>query len=107
MVKQKFGKKDIFDSVAKERPDKQTKSYRKTQIDSEKHKEDKVETFIRRPIVFESPRTVIHSFRVREDLLEKIKEYAFFENVKIYKVVNQAIEEFLKNYRPEYSPRSK
>ncbi len=48
----------------------------------------------------EAPRTVTHSFRMREDLVEKLREYAFFEKTKIYKVVNQALEEFLKGYKP-------
>ena len=50
--------------------------------------------------VVEAPRTVTHSFRMREDLVEKLREYAFFEKTKIYKVVNQALEEFLKGYKP-------
>ncbi len=95
MAKLKFGKKDIFAPAPtiekKEESQKAVQpSLKKSKAKvSKKHPSD------------EAPRMIIHSFRIREDLVEKLKEYAFFNKTKIYKVINQAVENFLKNYKPE------
>lgn len=59
-----------------------------------------------RPPKPESPRTLVTSFRIREDFLERVREYAFFERTNIYEVVNQALGQFLKGYKPKYPHRS-
>lgn len=108
MNKEKFGKKDIFATAVKEI--KEPKENREKPSVRFANSENKP-LFNPDPSIKESKtpdthKTIIHSFRIREDLLERVREYSFFERVNIYNVINNALEKFLKDYQPNYSSRS-
>lgn len=85
MKKHKLGKKDIFapleEVAAKE--ERKTKKLKKAPApDTSKISQ------------------VRQTYYIRHDLIEKVKEYAFFEKTKISDVVNTAVEKYLKDYKP-------
>lgn len=110
MAKQKFGKKDIFApvSVLEKEDVEKTDEALGTPVNLKKpiSKPKKKGGATKRQELVDPPRPkmIIHSFRVREDLVEKLREYAFFEKTKIYRVINLAIEDFLKDYKPKWHP---
>ena len=108
MIKQKFGKKDIFAPATKTKEADGQKVEGSTEI---LHRPKRVKRTSKAKSLqenksVESQRMVIHSFRIREDLVEGLREYAFFEKTKIYKVVNQIVEDFLKDYKEKTHVRS-
>ncbi len=101
MNKQKFGKKDIFAPATKTKEADGRKIEGSTEM---LHRPKRVKRISKanpvqedRPV--EPQRMIIHSFRIREDLVEGLREYAFFEKTKIYKVINRIVEDFLRNYK--------
>lgn len=108
MGKQKIGKKDIFAPTTKtEKADEhKTKSHRETQHSSKRIKKAPKTKDVQENKPVESQRMIIHSFRMREDLIEGIREYAFFERVKIYEVINAAVEDFLEKNKEKTHTRS-
>lgn len=103
MIKQKFGKKDIFAPVTKieKEGDRKTVEFSKTPVSPKRtiNKPRSKAKVVRERVSSEPRRMIIHSFRIREDLVEGLREYAFFGKTKIYKAINQAVEEFLKKNR--------
>lgn len=110
MGKQKFGKKDIFAPVTKtgKEEEQKTEVFTETPVSPKRirNKRKSKAKFAKESIPPETHRMIIHSFRMREDLVEGLREYAFFGKTKIYKVINQAVEEFLKKNRLKKHARS-
>lgn len=109
MAKQKFGKKDIFAPTTKmEEETKKTKELLEKPVNLKKPKRRPKRKVVKRPALAEPPKPImiIHSFRMREDLVNRLKEYAFFEKAKMYKIINVAVEDFLKGYKPKRHLRS-
>lgn len=103
MEKQKFGKKDIFSPLLKTKRENIKKADELLELSvNSKKLESKNEDVIFKelmPTEIKSSNMIIHSFRIREDLVEGLRECAFFEKTKIYKVINYALERFLKDYK--------
>ncbi len=99
MDKKKFGKKDIFATVERGKEIKEVINLKKAKTSDTKIKEEDLAIPVRKP-KFEENKTIVHTFRIKEELLEKVREYAFFERVNIYEVINRSIEDFLGDYKP-------
>lgn len=106
MARQKFGKKDIFAPAVNAEKKETKKTEQVLEKPAHRKRPKKKKKVAKKHMSSESTRLTIHSFRMREDLVEKLREYAFFEKTKIYKVINQAVEEFLKNYKPKMHSRT-
>ena len=105
MAKEKLGRKDIFAPATDAGKTEEAEAALEKRGDPEQTKVRKARKIAERDVVPEAPRMVIHSFRMREDLVERVRAYAFFEKTKIYKVINQAVEEFLKGNKPRKHAR--
>ena len=105
MGKEKLGKKDIFAPATDVRKAEKGEVALEKRADPEQTKVGRARRTAERDVVREAPRMVIHSFRMREDLVERVRAYAFFEKTKIYKVINQAVEKFLKENKSKRHAR--
>ena len=106
MSKQKFGKKDIFAPATKTEEADGRKTEGSTETPHRPEGIKKASKATQENKSGEPHRMIIHSFRIREDLVEGLREYAFFEKTKIYKVVNKAVEDFLEKNREKTRTRS-
>jgi phage FluMu protein Com len=93
MKKPKLGKKDIFAPLTREIKVPRVKS---KQINKFTSKHNKPLTLTQ-----EEQNKKRQTYHMRVDLIPKIKEYAYFEKVDISDVVNDAIDKFLKGYKPK------
>jgi len=93
MKKSKLGKKDIFAPLTRET----------TMSKAEGKQVNKFTSKHNKPLVAtqEEQNKKRQTYHMRIDLIPKIKEYAYFEKVDISDVVNEAIDRFLKKYRPK------
>ena len=86
MGKTKLGKRDIFTSLKEKAKDKQMSKFISKQGG---------------PVPFPNEQKKRQTYHMRVDLIPKIKEYAYFERFDISDVVNEAIDRFLKGYKPK------
>lgn len=93
MKKLKLGKKDIFAPLTKEVKTPKAKGRQVNKFTS-KHNKPSV-------TIPEGQIKKRQTYHMRADLIPKVKEYAYFEKVDISDVVNEAIDRFLKGYRPK------
>ena len=92
MEKSKLGKKDIFTPVKERAKPPKGKS---KQVNKFTSKHNGPATAAR------EEHKKRQTYHMRTDLIPMIKEYAYFEKVDISDVVNEAVDKFLKGYRPK------
>ena len=92
MEKSKLGKKDIFTPVKERAKNPKIKS-KQVNMFTSKHNGPAVAS--------REEHKKRQTYHMRTDLIPMIKEYAYFERVDISDVVNEAVDKFLKGYRPK------
>ncbi len=92
MEKPKLGKRDIFAPLTREIKAPKVTGKQVNKFTS-KHNKPLVAT--------QEQGKKRQTYHMRANLISKIKEYAYFEKVAISDVTNEAVEKFLREYKPK------